>query len=58
MGPRGRERQGCGVGKRGGVVLTPHLNKITKDRSHTARLNMNRSHGPTKTCKLGGRRFS
>lgn len=43
------------MGKRGGVVLTPHLNEISKERSQAARLNIIRSQGPTKTCKLMGR---
>lgn len=42
-GTKGRERDGCLVGKMGGVI-TSHLIKITKDRSEVVSLNINGAH--------------
>lgn len=51
-----RERGLCS--EKEGRSLTPPLNKIMKDRSPAARLNINRPHGSMKTYKLAGRRVS
>ena len=56
---QGGEKERAAWWRRGeGGVLMSHLSKITKDRSQAATLNSIRSHRPTTTCNLVGRRVS